>query len=169
MTPSAKQSDWVNIELNRAKRSGKRIFPVLADGDEDSAVPLVLDLTQFVDIRTDYAGAVHGKLIPALRKHLGVAAAATNRETKPPMWTELGIEWITIPAGEFIMGSDKKKDKQARQRNAAAQVEPARVPDRQIPDHEWAVQRVRASHQPPRAGLIGKMGASRRARSGIRW
>ena len=33
---------------------------------------------------------------------------------KPEVLASLGIEWITIPAGEFIMGSDKKQDKQAQ-------------------------------------------------------
>ena len=72
LSPDAKVSDWVNIEITFARRIGRRVFPVLARGDEADAVPLLLETTNHVDIRTNYAGIVQGKLIPALRKHLGI-------------------------------------------------------------------------------------------------
>jgi len=100
LTPDAKESDWVNTELSFARRIQRRIFPVLARGDEDNAVPFLLETTHRIDIRTDYAGGVHSTLIAALRKHLG------NLSVMPP----IDIEWITIPEGDFWRGSDKEKD-----------------------------------------------------------
>ncbi len=48
MTPSAFDSEWVQSELNRAKRKGKPIFPLLLEGDEPW---LSVESTQFFDVR----------------------------------------------------------------------------------------------------------------------
>jgi len=47
MTPRAYASDWVQNELNRAKRLGKPIFPLLLEGDGPW---LSVESTQFVDV-----------------------------------------------------------------------------------------------------------------------
>jgi hypothetical protein len=47
MTPRSKQSEWVQNELNRAKRKGKPIFPLLLEGDEPW---LSVEATQYVDV-----------------------------------------------------------------------------------------------------------------------
>ncbi len=51
MSPASKQSDWVRREITLAEQYHKRIFPVLADGDEESAISIRLITKQFVDIR----------------------------------------------------------------------------------------------------------------------
>jgi hypothetical protein len=47
MTPRSYQSDWVQNELNRAKRKGKPIFPLYLEGDEPW---LSVETTQYVDV-----------------------------------------------------------------------------------------------------------------------
>jgi hypothetical protein len=48
MTPRSKRSEWVQNELNRAKRKKKNIFPLLLEGDEPW---LSVEATQYVDVR----------------------------------------------------------------------------------------------------------------------
>lgn len=105
LSPQAKASPWVRREISYAQAHGKRIFPLLLEGDPVSAVPLSLMDVQWVDGREGPAVAVAGYLLPALLRHLGRAAPLRT----PP----LDIEWITIPAGPFLMGSDKSKDAEA--------------------------------------------------------
>jgi formylglycine-generating enzyme required for sulfatase activity len=186
LSPHAKSSEWVKIEVSFAQELGRRVFPVLVHGDKRTAVLLSLYNVQFVDARTEWDD-IAARLIPALRKHLGVGAppptpapppvapetrapkpgegaaasklqpeaapppaavsgaapavmhepqappttlpgagpaeteksppkvaAPQPKVTKPTTALPLAIEWITIPAGEFLMGSDKKKDGRAR-------------------------------------------------------
>ena len=58
MSPAAKQSEWVRREISLAEQNQKRIFPVLADGDEDSAITIRLITKQFVDIRKNDPAAL---------------------------------------------------------------------------------------------------------------
>jgi hypothetical protein len=48
MSPRAFDSEWVQSELNRAKRKSKPIFPLLYEGDEPW---LSVESTQFIDVR----------------------------------------------------------------------------------------------------------------------
>ena len=48
MSPRSYASEWVQNELNRAKRKAKAIFPFLLDGDEPW---LIVESTQFIDVR----------------------------------------------------------------------------------------------------------------------
>ncbi|NWG15839.1 MAG: TIR domain-containing protein [Chloroflexi bacterium] len=70
LSPDAKQSEWVGEELNYAKIHGVHIFTVLVRGEEGSAVPLGLTGVQWVDMRTDYEGALE-HLLKTLREYLG--------------------------------------------------------------------------------------------------
>lgn len=71
LTPDAKKSPWVERELTRASVYEISIFPLLARGDERSAVPLLLSSHQWSDIRKerDYRMNVR-KLIRAVRGRL---------------------------------------------------------------------------------------------------
>jgi len=69
MTPDAKASTWVNREIECALKYYKRIFQVLVDGDEDSAVPRKLGNVQRVDLRTDIHSGTRS-LGNAIRKYL---------------------------------------------------------------------------------------------------
>jgi hypothetical protein len=48
MTPRSFASEWVQSELQRAKRKSKPIFPLLLEGDEPW---LSIESTQFYDVR----------------------------------------------------------------------------------------------------------------------
>jgi formylglycine-generating enzyme required for sulfatase activity len=79
LSPEACESERVNNEITLAKNRNLRIFPVLLRGEEDDAVPLALVGVQYVDARVDYEEAVRGRLLPAVRKHLGLAPAAARQ------------------------------------------------------------------------------------------
>jgi hypothetical protein len=78
LTPDAKKSEWVEKELATAKIHHKEIIPLLALGNEQTAVPLLLSSTQYLDIRSDadYRRALRS-LTPVLRNlQRGVAVRA---------------------------------------------------------------------------------------------
>lgn len=53
LSPDAKESPWVGNEKTYARAIGKRIFTVLARGDEKSAIPIDLITIQWIDIRME--------------------------------------------------------------------------------------------------------------------
>ena len=69
MTPQSKASTWVNHEIDRALHFAKCIYPVLAAGDDDSAVPARIANIQRVDIRDDMFAAIRS-LGSAVRTNL---------------------------------------------------------------------------------------------------
>ncbi|MBL8162157.1 MAG: toll/interleukin-1 receptor domain-containing protein [Anaerolineae bacterium] len=77
LSPDSKQSEWVKRELDYAHAQRKPIFPVLARGDESSAVPFALSGTQFVDLQQHYAAGVQ-QLIAAVRERLNADAPPTS-------------------------------------------------------------------------------------------
>lgn len=50
LSPDAKKSKWVREELGYAQNQGKKIFPLLARGNEKSAVPFGYSMAQWIDI-----------------------------------------------------------------------------------------------------------------------
>jgi hypothetical protein len=50
LSPDAKESRYVNRELNYADNQKKRIFPILARGNSKNAVPFIVSGIQFVNI-----------------------------------------------------------------------------------------------------------------------
>lgn len=91
-------------EISYAQAQGRRVFPLLIDGDQGNAVPSSLITTQWVDGRSDVRRAAVDELLAAVQRHFGRQAA------KPP----IVFDWVEIPAGPFLMGSDKQKDPAAR-------------------------------------------------------
>jgi predicted nucleotide-binding protein len=78
LTPDSKKSEWVEKELATAKIHHKEIIPLLALGNEQTSVPLLLSSTQYLDIRSDadYRKALRS-LTPVLRNlQRGVAVRA---------------------------------------------------------------------------------------------
>lgn len=71
LTPDSKKSRWVEREITRASIYEVPIFPLLARGDERSAVPLLLSSHQYSDIRKEreYRMSVR-KLIRSIRAEL---------------------------------------------------------------------------------------------------
>ena len=58
LSPDAKESEWIEREMDYARACSVPILPVLAGGDERSAIPFELINVQLVDIRTDYATGI---------------------------------------------------------------------------------------------------------------
>ena len=83
LSPNAKQSEWVSIEVSYAQELGRRVFPLLVRGNRTDAILLSLFNTQYVDARQDYAGAISSRLLPALRRYLNlVGTAPSERATE---------------------------------------------------------------------------------------
>lgn len=53
LSPDSKNSEWVRREISLADQYRKRVYPVLANGDEESSISLRLINRQFVDIRNN--------------------------------------------------------------------------------------------------------------------
>jgi formylglycine-generating enzyme required for sulfatase activity len=103
LSPHAKASEWVNIELELARRRKLTIFPVLAHGSDDEAVPPALILRQYIDMRNGYEAATGERLLPALRKHLGLASvqaaplpAAAEPKTRAAPKVEKAVQPATV-------------------------------------------------------------------------
>lgn len=70
LSPDAKDSRWVEAELDYAESQHKTIFPVLVRGDRSNAVPFGYTLAQWVDVvKNDFDSELQ-KLSKAIRKHL---------------------------------------------------------------------------------------------------
>lgn len=70
LSPDSKQSQWVKRELEYAEAQAKPIYPLMARGDERSAVPFGLIGTQFIDIQSHYPSGMQN-LIITVTEHLG--------------------------------------------------------------------------------------------------
>jgi formylglycine-generating enzyme required for sulfatase activity len=103
LSPHAKASTWVRREISYAQAQHRHVFPLLIDGEQATSVPLNLSEVHWIDGRRDVQRATQRDLLPVVQRHFGRA------ETKPP----IAFDWVEIPAGKFVMGSDKTKDPQA--------------------------------------------------------
>ncbi len=65
LSPDAKGSIWVKRELEYAEIQHKRLFPLLASGNETNAIPFGVIGSQFVDIRSNFDFEIQ-KLIQTL-------------------------------------------------------------------------------------------------------
>ena len=78
LSPDAERSRWVGRELAMAETHKLRIFPILARGDERSAIPIRLISHQWVDIRHNHNEGIE-KLVTTIRNHLGLNDDQANR------------------------------------------------------------------------------------------
>jgi hypothetical protein len=79
LSPEAKESEWVKRELEYARAQKVSIFPLLARGDEQTAIPFMLIGSQFIDIRTDAENSIQ-KLIRALWRYFNLEFVSQHRE-----------------------------------------------------------------------------------------
>jgi DNA-binding response OmpR family regulator len=71
LSPDAKRSDWVKRELEYANTFGIPIFPVIVKGNKQSAIPIELIRSQFIDIQDNFEFQVV-KLLKAIREKIGI-------------------------------------------------------------------------------------------------
>jgi formylglycine-generating enzyme required for sulfatase activity len=158
MTPHAEQSEWVEREVMLALDEGKPVFPLLLRG---KCFPLF--------ITKQYANVSGGQMPPGPFYERLAQAAPTKpkaEETPPRQQPQPKAqfarptaperppepEMVLIPAGEFLMGSDPRKDK-----DAAGDEQPQRklyLPDYTIAktlvtNAQYAAFVEAASHKPP--------------------
>lgn len=81
LSPDAKKSRWVLREINYAREQAKRVFPILARGSTQNAVPFVLVGAQFADIRQ--RRAYHAKMTQ-LVKTINDLPGVQRRTTPAP-------------------------------------------------------------------------------------
>ena len=78
LTPDLRKSEWVGKELAMAKIQKKEIIPLLARGDEQASLPLLLSNNQYADIRTEenYKKRIHdlSKVLHNLQRGAAVRA-----------------------------------------------------------------------------------------------
>ncbi len=109
LSPDSVASKWVQRELAYADQHGKRVLPLLY---KPCKLPRAFQL-RFSNVqRADFTSGGYDTnltaLLGSLQDVLGVAMHPSLTITTP-----LAMELIRIPAGEFLMGSDKKKDNNA--------------------------------------------------------
>ncbi|HYI07723.1 MAG TPA: toll/interleukin-1 receptor domain-containing protein [Thermoanaerobaculia bacterium] len=68
LTPRSAQSVWVLKEIQVALTQKRRIFPMLAEGDENTSVPAALATVQWIDVRSDRNAKV-SSLANAIRRY----------------------------------------------------------------------------------------------------
>ena len=105
LSPNANVSVWVDNEVAYAQALGKRVVPMLVAGDAVNAVPINLIRVQWLDGRQDLRRTASGELQSHLLRQIGSTSAIVD--------TRLGFDWIMIPAGPFVMGSDVGADPRA--------------------------------------------------------
>jgi formylglycine-generating enzyme required for sulfatase activity len=99
MSPRSYTSEWVQSELQRAKRKSKPVFPLLLEGDEPW---LAVESTQYFDVRGDvlpdskFYSAVKNVITPTPR-------AATLQRPKKQMKAEGGSGSFEIGSGVRII------------------------------------------------------------------
>jgi hypothetical protein len=76
LSPNAVKSEWVREEIRYAQIHRKRIFCLMAAGDETTAIPFGMAQINWVDIRSDYDTGI-GQLVEEIKAYLG--------ESAPPM------------------------------------------------------------------------------------
>ena len=112
LSPDAKDSQWVTREIALAQQLKKHIFPVLAGGDPNSAIPFSLITTQWTDVRKEYARNIDEKLIPVLlrftraqpmpEQRLARSGPAAQVPAPPPVSQDAGHRKRRIRLGVML-------------------------------------------------------------------
>ena len=76
LSPSSKQSPWVEKEVRYARTQEKLVFPVIVEGSEANAVPFQLVDTEFIDARNDFDSGMD-VLIHTLKERLQIVQHET--------------------------------------------------------------------------------------------
>ena len=116
LTPAAVESQWVRKETDVAialERKGR--MQVIPLDVKPCAVPLLLSSYQMVSLRRGYHVGLR-QIAEILELRVQVLSATVPEVARPSIAERtlpFEPELILIPAGEFLMGSDPQKDKDA--------------------------------------------------------
>jgi hypothetical protein len=107
LSPDAKQSPWVNEELNFAELQEKPIFLIHARGSERDAIPFGFSTFQRVDIRdsTRYSIEINN-LVQIIQKRLRERRPISNLSTFDMIGKTIlpqPFDWCEIPAGKVTL------------------------------------------------------------------
>lgn len=132
LSPDAKESEWIEREMDYARACRIPILPVLAWGDERSAIPFELINVQLVDIRTDYetgirhlVATVRDKADPT-RSLQNSVQEAPRRHALPPIdkwgldpWNVLDqlrlLQWLFLTPQRLVDYRARRGDDSVRQ------------------------------------------------------
>lgn len=98
LTPNAKASRWVSLEISYATEFGRPVLPWLVDGDVRHAVPIELVETQRIDGRGDYSAALV-ELLAAIPRCTGAGTVSRVRSSSaelPLSSRSRYLPWIFI-------------------------------------------------------------------------
>lgn len=84
LSPDAKNSEWVQRELDYAEAHSKPVLALLVRGNTTASVPFALIGTQYVDIQQDYERGI-SRLLPLLTQLCGPLSSADSELTRLPL------------------------------------------------------------------------------------
>lgn len=106
LSPSAKQSLWVERELDFARVHGIRVFPILVHGEPNNAIPIELINAQWIDIRgeVDFSSQIRNLILAIEGKRSESRSSVEYQEpsslsTKPTVskaTTKVAITYLLI-------------------------------------------------------------------------
>ncbi|MGF1507151.1 MAG: TIR domain-containing protein [Anaerolineae bacterium] len=102
LSPEAKESRWVRIEMRRADLHAVKCFPVLVRGDPREAVPALLINHQYADARSGFRQAVEG-MIESVHAHLE-ALPPDPPPPEPQTWEWVGVLGISAERPAVTVG-----------------------------------------------------------------
>ncbi len=110
LSPNAKDSKWVRIEISYAMTLDRQIYPILANGDEKTAIPIVLINYQFVDIRTgtnyeDRLEKLVEQIVNQSKRHTS-NKAKFNEQIKYRLWLDSRWEQLQSDLQEAEINND---------------------------------------------------------------
>jgi hypothetical protein len=92
LSPAAKRSPWVDREVRYGQTRGVPVYPVLAEGTEGTAVPLMLISHQYIDLQRHPEQSL-ARLVEALRT-IGAPSQASPRPSRPGLMpSRPGTPW----------------------------------------------------------------------------
>lgn len=105
LSPDANRSKWVREEINFAENHKKKIYTILAIGDEQSSVPFGYSTSQWIDIRDQSRFDTEiSRLITAIKNYLEIMSNDGNALAILPS----PFEWCEIPSGKILIGKSKE-------------------------------------------------------------
>jgi hypothetical protein len=114
LTPSAKQSPWVEKEILYAISQNKPVIPILASGDQSSSTPFQLIDVQHVDMRPGHGEGIE-RLIEILMERLDQISKRAwtqdlrfsvqyPKEVQPRAWYSLFAYVYHVEQAEIVSG-----------------------------------------------------------------